>query len=134
MANFQGFPLNYLPMIHTDSNGTPDPDDIKHTIAQGWIQAYGTLNQNLSGKWENSVVDVAAKVSKCSCIPWIATVYLEYDVDIATTTLTFPIAYYGILTQYDKDGLVKKVFKVNGITVDITNIVNGDFLSGSLSD
>lgn len=133
MPSFTSFPTNYAPIIHTDQDGTPIEQEKRHTLSQGWLQMFTTLNQILAGKWERPIVDKSASVSKCSVTPYVANIYLSYNTDISSTVLTFPVNCYGILTKYDSSNNLVKSYLVNGNSVSIDLITTGTTLVGSLT-
>lgn len=133
MPRFSGFPVNYVPLVHVDTNGTVIDSEKKHTISQGWLQTYTVLNQIMQGKWETTVPTSDASLSKCSWTPWTGNVYLEFANAKTNVQLKFPIPYYGIVTQYASDNSVIGIIKVSGDTLTIPSVPAGSFISGTLS-
>jgi hypothetical protein len=132
MPNFTGFSLNYAPIVHTDENGTPIPQEEKHTLSQGWLQAFNSLNQIVIGNWSHFRGTNNAEIAKCHYTPYGAVVYVKYNAARATDTLVLPATCYGVLSRFE-GGVFSSYIQVEGSQVVITNPTAQTVITGTLS-
>ena len=129
--NFTGFPINYKPLTHIDKNGTPDNDETTHAITQGWLQAYSSLNQILTGQWVGVSLNLTNCTQNNALTPYSLGIFLNFSANQSAQNVSLKKEYFGALDLIRGSTLIEKIV-VSGSTLNLPTLLSGDVVTGFL--
>jgi len=133
MPKFNSFPINYAIINHIDDRGSLVNDDVSHTFSQGWIQAFAQASSILQGNWTKDKLSVnGVGAINASLTPWGFSVFMQFSSDQGAQNISLLSGFCGALDLIRGTTLVQKII-VNGQSISIPNVLNGDVICGSLT-
>ena len=133
MPKFNSFPINYAITNHVDGRGTIVNDDVSHTFSQGWIQSFAQASSILQGNWTKDKLSVnGVGAINASLTPWGFSVFMQFSSNQGAQNISLLGGFCGALDLIRSTTLIQKII-VNGQSISIPNVLNGDVVCGSLT-
>ena len=133
MPKFNSFPINYPITNHVDERGSMVDDGASHAFSQGWIQSFAQASSILQGNWTKDKLSVnGVGTVNASLTPWAFSVFMQFSSDQGAQNISLLGGFCGALDLIRGATLIQKIV-VNGQSISIPSVLNGDVVCGSLT-